>query len=207
MASSPQASGGQTNPYAQQIVNGTPSLQVSQALMPNFDSMAQDFTDSSGQYSQGLDALRAAALRKGPSSWLSMTQFQNAANAKNAREKGINQNAANTAGAEDALAASGGLSSGARERVQEQGQKNYISMAENVANQENQGNLGAGIADEQNRQTEVGQLTGAEEAKQKDWMTAKQQDYQNQLDIYKTQMEAWGAEQQARATENSGKGK
>lgn len=189
----------------QDIISTTPSLQASEALMPQFDSMAQDFTDSQGQYANGLDALRTAALRKGPSQWLGMTEYSNALNAKNAREKGMNQNASNTAGAEDALAASGGLSSGARERVQEQGQKNYISMAENVQNQEQQANLGAGIQDESNRQTAVGNLTTAEEAKQKDWLTSKQQDYQNQLDIYKTQMDAWAAERQADATENAGK--
>lgn len=196
-----------TNPYTQMgIIDSTPSLQVSQALMPQFDSLSNDLTNSAGQYDNGLNALRTSALRKGPSQWLGMTQYQNALTAKNAREKGLNQNAANTAGAEDNLAASGGLSSGARERVQEQGQKNYISMDENVANQEAQSNLGADISDEQQRQAAVGNLTNAEESKQKDYLTAKQTDYSNQLDIYKTQMDAWAAEQQAQATENSGKG-
>lgn len=186
------------NPYASMI-------ETSNTLRPQFDSMADDFTASQGQYSNGLNALRDQALRKGPSQWLSMNLFQNALKQSDAKEKGMLENAGATAKARDALAAGGGLSGGARERVEEQGQKNYMSMSQDLSRQGNMADLGMRVQDEANREGAVGALTGAEETKQKDWLTAKQTDYQNQLDIYKTQMEAIAAERQAQATENAGK--
>lgn len=186
------------NPYASM-------LETSNTLRPEFDSMADNFTQSEGKYSNGLNALRDTALRKGPSQWLSMSLFQNALKQSDAKEKGMLENAGATAKARDALAAGGGLSGGARERVEEQGQKNYMSMAQDNSRQGTMADLGMRVQDESNRGAAVGALTNAEEAKQKDWLTAKQTDYQNQLDIYKTQMESIAAERQAQATENSGK--
>lgn len=177
----------------------------SQALMPQFDSLAQDYTASQGSYDSGLNQLRSDALNKGPSALTQLSLYQQALQDAALRQKGMAQNASQTAGAEDNLAASGGMSSGARERVQEQGQKNYMSMAQNVDQQQILGGLGLRAQGEATQNQQLGQLTTDEQQQQQMWLTAKQQDYQNQLSVYQTQMQSIAAEDQAQATENSGK--
>lgn len=177
----------------------------SQALMPQFDSLANDYTASQGSYDSGLNQLRSDALNKGPSALTQLSLYQQALQDALLRQKGMAQNSAQTAGAEDNLAASGGMSSGARERVQEQGQKNYMSMAQNVDQQQILGGLGLRAQGEATQNQQLGQLTTDEQQQQQMWLTAKQQDYQNQLSVYQTQMQSIAAEDQAQATENSGK--
>lgn len=208
-----------TNPYAtpgQTQITGSNGQTVyvndpmgiigdSQALMPNFDSLANDFTSSEGQYDSGLNQLRSEALSNAPSAATQLALYQQSLQDQILRQKGMAQNAGQTASAEDNLAASGGMSSGARERVQEQGQKNYMSMAQNLDQQQVLGGLGVREQGLQTQNQQLGALTGDEQQQQQMWLTAKQQDYQNQLSVYQTQMQSIAAEDQAEATENAGK--
>lgn len=183
---------------------------------PNTMSMTGNLKELYPEYTKGFNAFRDQALRKGPSQWLNMSRAANALKMQDAREKAQLETAGDTASAMDNLAASGGLSSGARERVQEQGQKNVMSMSQDLTRQGNLADLNMSVQDETNRVAELGSLTGMEDTKLKDWTTAKNQDVTNvsnerqrlndyNLRKYQARMEALAAERQAQATENAGK--
>lgn len=170
-----------------------------------------------------LNAFKEQALRKGPSAWANLATNQQMAQEAGQRENAAKQASTQTAQAEDRLASSGGLSSGARERAATEGGKNYLNMSQDLGRQGNLNKLQIGINDESNRIQQLSQLPGMElqalnPALQKAGMlenanvadlgaqiagnSAQNQYNQN---IYNQQMQAWGANQQANATANSGK--
>lgn len=184
---------------------------------PNTMSMTKNLESLYPQYNRGFNQFREEALRSGPSKWLRMSQTQNDLRQRDSKERGKLEIAANTAGAKNALAASGGLTSGARERASEQGQKNFMSMAQDVGRQDSIADIGMTIQDESNRVGQLAQLPGMEMTHLKEWEGAKEKDINNtmqeqqrlnqyNMDLYKTRMETWAASKQANATENSGKG-
>lgn len=186
------------------------------AYDPNTMSMTKELQSLYPQYSQGFNMLRDQALNKGPSGWLTATKQANAGQAANDREHAMVENQGNTASARDQLASIGGLTSGARERVAEQGQKNYMNMSQGLTRDENLNNLNAGVTDQSNHLKQLSDLTGQEEGKMKDWESAKQTDIGNtmaetqrvndyNMALYQRKMETWAADKQANATENSGK--
>lgn len=195
-------------------MNGMP------AYAPTYDANTMSMTDVlkelSPEYTKGFNAYRDEALRKGPSRWLNMSMANNALKMADAREKAKLETAGETASAMDNLAAMGGISSGARERIQEQGQKNAMSMSQDLTRQGNLADLNMGVQDETNRIGQLTNLTGMEDTKLKEWESAKQTDYTNisnerqrlndyNLKKYQARMEALAAERQAQATENAGK--
>lgn len=186
---------------------------------PGYDPMSMSaldqLTNLDAKYSKGFNQFRDQALRKGPSNWLNMSLAQDALKQHDAMEKAQQMNAGQTASAHDMLAATGGLSSGARERVQEQGQHNFMNMSQDLARSGKLADIGMRTADEQNRIGMLSDLTGKEAAKENQWQTAKNTDTQNimaerkrasdfQMDLWKTKAEAAGAQANARAIENSG---
>lgn len=125
-----------------------------------------------------------------PSRWLGMSQFKNDLEQQDQREKALRQSRGAASAAEDALAARGGLSSGARERVQEGAMKNYLGMAQDITRQGNINDLNMNITDMQSQQQ------------------AHQRDVQNQMseigrmnefnkNVYDQQMEAEAADRSA----------
>lgn len=201
-----------------------PSGNVMVAPYPTFNPSFNMGTQSdvanlqqiSPQYSQGFNALRSQALNQGPSTWLNMSQMQNQMKMEDALNKGHQSVAAATAGGENALAAGGGLSSGARERLQEQGGVNTMNMDQGVQRTGMEQNLGLESQDQSNRVSQLNNLVSDENTKQGQWNQAFQSDVTNQqhnvdqqnqfnMNQYNTQMQAWGAQQQANATANSGK--
>lgn len=191
-------------------------IDYSAAYDPNTMSMLKQLEKLWPAYSMGFNQQRDEALQKGPSNWLSMSRMANDAKIADQIEKGRGVVAGNTATAKNALAAGGGLSSGARERAEEQGQKNFMSMTQDNVRQGNLNDLSMNVQDEQNRIGKLQNLTTTEQGRMKDWQQAKQVDDTNLLnenarknqfnmDKYKAQMEAWAANKQADATSNSSK--
>ena len=204
-----QGGGGQAYAGAATTPGFTPNYDPSQALSPGYNAQVAG-------NDQGFNAYKAMALQQGPSSWANLATEQQAAEALSQLDKGAQSVAGANAGAQDALAAQGGLSSGARERIAEQGATNMTDMGQNVARQENLNNLQIGMNDQQNKIQELSQLPGLENQMNQNWEDVKQTDLANEIgenqsvnaynqNLYNQQMQAWGAAQQANATANSGK--
>lgn len=172
---------------------------------------------------QGLDAFRQQALRKGPSSWANLATADQDTQASNQREQAAAGANASTAQAMDQLGARGGLSSGARERAAEGGANNFLNMSQGIARQSGLNKLQIGMNDEQNRISQLGSLPGMEvqalqPAFQKAQMGIQGQEFdvgqqtgeaarQNSYlqNLYNQQSTFTAAQNQAAATENSGK--
>jgi hypothetical protein len=188
--------------------------QYAQAYDPTKQSLAEYLT---GKYDpSALSAFKDQAMRKGPSSWAALAQQSNRANESNSRERGASEISGQTAQAQDALAARGGLSSGARERTAQEGSKNYLAMSQDLAREGNMNDMQIGMNDEQNRIQQLSMLPGMEQDQAKMYEGAYQQDVANTTaenerrnnynqNIYNQQMQAWAADRQAFATEHSGK--
>lgn len=187
-----------------------------QGYDPRTMSMLSDLEELWPQYSKGYDAFKEEALRKGPSQWLNMSRLAADLKTRDQKEKGRQEVAGATAAAKNNLAAGGGLSSGARERAEEQGQKNVMSMSQGLTRENNLNDLNMNIQDEGNRVTQLQALPGMEKENLKMWQTAKGQDVANQtaetgrlnnynMTKYQADMSAWAGAKQADATANSGK--
>lgn len=170
-----------------------------------------------------VDAFRDEALRKGPSQWAKLSNLEQDSLSAGARDRGAQTSRGQTAQALDMLAQTGGLSSGARERTAQAGAKNYIDMSQDIGRQDQLNKMQVGINDEKNRITQLSQLPGVEQQalqplfqKEGIWQNAANQNQQNMVkaneyansfnqNLYSQQMQAWAADKQAQATENSGK--
>lgn len=147
---------------------------------------------------EGYNAYQGEALRQGPSAWAGMTN--NMANLKeaDARERGAGEVAGQTAQSRSQLAAQGGLTSGARERIAEGGAKNYMAMSQDLARQGLSNETQVGVQDEQNRMSNLGNFASMEGTKG-----------QNAADYamrqYEAKVKGWAANEQANATADAGK--
>lgn len=188
-----------------------------QAYDPSTMSQSDYLSSIAPQYDQGFNAFRDQALSKGPSNWLTMSGQGQDLQSQTAKESAQREANASTAQAQDQLAMKGGLSSGARERTVESGQKNLLGMEQDINRTNNQNKLNLGIQDQSNKLSMLGQLPGMENQKQSQWMNAKNADITNQTaetgrlnsynqNLYDQRMQAAASERQAEATENSGKG-
>lgn len=135
-----------------------------------------------------FQASQALALRQGPSPWAGLATQQQDAIKGQGLATGANQVAGQTAQADANLASSGGLSSGARERVAEGGAKNYMNMAQGLDQTAGNNKLQIGMNDEQNRMQQLN-----------DFNSLNSTNYGNQL-------QAWASGNTANAISNSGKG-
>lgn len=107
-----------------------------------------------------LNAYQEEALRKGPSGYAQLAQRQQEAIAKASKDQARGTAAGGTAEAESQLARSGGLSSGARERVARSGNINAMNLSQDAnANLANNA-LTIGQNDEQNRTRMLGEAPG-----------------------------------------------
>lgn len=172
---------------------------------------------------RGLNKFRGEALRTGPSAWASLATRQQGVEGAKARQDAAKAGAGQAAEARSALAMKGGLRSGASERIARDSMRNQLAMGQQIGQKESDNKLSIGMNDEQNRVNQLGQLPGMEIAalqpefdKTKLWGQGKQYDIGNRinetdknnafdLQRYHEEMQAWGANQQANATANSGK--
>ncbi len=146
----------------------------------------------------GYDLFKNEAMRKGPSGWLGLAKRQGEVLSRNEREKASVMNAGRTAENLDALAAKGGLSSGARERAITGGTHDLAMMNQDITRQNQVNDMQLGITDAENKYKMISMLPGMEADRIK-----AQNDYN--MDLYKSQMQAWAAKEQAKATSKSGK--
>jgi len=143
--------------------------------------------------------LNNSAFNKDENPWAKLAVSRQQKVLQDATEKGAQQTAGQTAGAQSALAMHGGLTSGARERTVEGGQTNYMNMAQGLERQSQENNMNIGIEDAKDKMQQQGQVTGLEMQDN----TARNAYNEN---LYNQQMQAWAAKQQADATRDSGKG-
>lgn len=192
-----------------------PSKSLYGQMQGELDSIQPDMS--------GYDMFKQQAERTGPSAWAGLMNQQQDMLAKNAKSAGAATVAGQNQGAYDSLAMHGGLDSGARERVAREGSKSYLDMTQGVNRDTANNKLQIGVNDEQNRISQLSSLPGMYnqviqpqmqkinmegQARQIDNSNAiAESDRQNQYNLgkYQTQMQGWGAGQQAYATAHSGK--
>lgn len=173
---------------------------------------------------KGLEQYRREALRQTPSKWANLSEQKQFVEEMDARERAKREAASARAGAEANLAMRGGLSSGARERVQAEGMKNMLGMSQDVGRQGTINRMGIGIQDESNRIQQLGALPGMEVQalqpllqKESMWQQAKDRDTQRIIDENNRRQQynlsqqqeynrAVANQQQANATRQSGGG-
>lgn len=110
----------------------------------------------------GLNAFKSDAMRKGPSEWANRAVQDQNYLAMDARDQGAKNSAGATATARAQLAARGGLSSGAAERLAQGGADNFLNMSQGVNDLKTKNVMQIGMNDEQNRISQLGQLPGME---------------------------------------------
>lgn len=172
----------------------------------------------------GLQAYRNMALRSGPSPWATAATGKSYQDQAFSADTLAKNNASNVATARGALAAHGGLRSGASERLETSGGNNLLDQQRGTAQTGMTNRSQIGINDEQNRVAELGALPGMEIAnsnfglqKENTLNAARETDIQNQMagqnasntynmGLYGNQSSIWAAGQQANATAASGKG-
>lgn len=172
---------------------------------------------------QAADAFTQQAMRTGPSAWAGLATSKADQDSKMAQSQAAAQGSAQTAQAQAALASSGGLDSGARERLARSGAKNTMDEQQKISGQNIQNKMQIGMNDEQNRISQLGQAASVQNtanqgefAKQNALNSLRSADVTNQVNetgrqnlfnmtAYGDQMQAWAANKQAQATANSGK--
>jgi hypothetical protein len=154
---------------------------------------------------QGLDKYRQEAMRTGPSPWANLMANKSLTEEGFAKDAAAKDAAGRGADARSLLSMRGGLSSGASERIDRGSARNALDMSQQAGQQGIQNRQQIGINDEQNRVSQLGSLPGMENQ----GVQVQNQNIAGQnafnMNAYKTQMDAWGANKQAQATQNSGK--
>ena len=164
-----------------------------------YDGMAQyPGYGQGGAGSMAYENLISQATSPGDSPWAIKSKNALDLGTKDALDKARATTAGTTAQAMDGLASRGGLSTGARERIQEGGQKSFLDMSQNLnkANDLNFANMQVQDANQKNNMLSA--ATTAELAKARDM-----NDYN--MRKYEADMGAWAADKTAKATANSGK--
>lgn len=160
---------------------------------PAFQQLGQQLN------TQGLDKYRQEALSTGPSAWAGLMGQQQSEAYKKAQDLASGKAAGGVASAESALAMRGGLSSGARERLQKQGVLSKALAGQDLASQHAGNLLQIGINDEQNRMARLGALPGMEVQAMAPAIGQQQLQNQYNLGRYGTEAGIWASGQQANA--------
>lgn len=181
--------------------NYAASYDPSMAQLPGYEQHV-------AQNSAGYNKFKNNAMSETPSPWAGLAGQTNQQNATNAMDKGAGTVAGAAAGAMDRLAAGGGLSSGARERVAESGAKNLVDMNQGIAQNMNTNAANIGLQDAQMKQQELSQLPGMEFNMNNAWQGIRGGDQNNALTENQNKnafnLTKYAAGQQAQATANSG---
>lgn len=179
-------------------------------------SMADKYQDEVKNNSQGFNFQRSQALTPGPTQWATKERMRQNALAMDQRDSGAQQSASASAKARDALAAQGGLSSGARERVAEGEARNLMGMQQGINRSQSQNDLQVGATDETNKLAMLSNVVGQESDRNNKWMAAHQDDIakntaeNERLNAYNRDLadqrnKAYAAQQSSNAQARSGK--
>jgi hypothetical protein len=172
----------------------------------------QNFVDAN---SSGFNQEKSESESAAPTGWATAERLRQNQLSMEQRDAGAQQVGGQTAQADDALAAQGGLGSGARERVAEGGAKNYIGMEQGIDTSAINNDLQIGSTDESNKLSMLNNVAGQEQQRSANWMQANQYDEGQQtaeagrLNAWnqmttQQQNAAYAATQQANATADSG---
>lgn len=145
------------------LVNADGTLKQNARL--GFDSKLPQFQDQLNTINlnkDGLQAIRDRAIGSGTSPWLSLQRQALDNKMGQMRDDSVQQGATAGASAMSALARTGGLSSGARERVLKNNASNQMMSGQQLARFGNEQGVGLNIADEQMKQQALMQLPGME---------------------------------------------
>lgn len=142
--------------------------------------------------------LNAKMQQRRPSAWFFQNKALGDLEEQNKLNEAQHSSAAATAAARDALAAQGGLSSGARERTGQQGVENLLNMSQGIRRAGQENDLKLAVEDEENR-LKTAQFDVSNQ------MAEGERKNNHAMDLYKTKMSAWAADRQATATANAGK--
>lgn len=182
----------------------------SRIKMPAFQSI----TDANGnllpQYAlqgKGNVAMDPNIATNNP--WAQMMLQQSKMQTGQQLDQAAAQGTAGTTNAWDQLAARGGLSSGARERVARLGANNAMATAQGIRNTGAQSQLGV-LSNATDKQAALDTSnraynTGIDQVNLQSQLANKQEQEQYNMNKYNTQMGIWAANQQANATAHSGK--
>lgn len=110
----------------------------------------------------GFKKFSKEALRNGPSNWANLANQQQYMEQAKATEGARNAVDSQMASGRSSLAMHGGLNSGARERLQQSGTRDYLGASQAIAKQGALNRLQVGMTDEANRQNMLSQLPGME---------------------------------------------
>lgn len=111
---------------------------------------------------QGLDALRQEGLRQGPSAWAGLAKQRLGMDQREEGENLTREAAGSLASGYSSLAAKGGLSGGARERLASSNRSSAFGAKQALSREGMRGRLGVDLQDETNRQNVLRALPGLE---------------------------------------------
>lgn len=168
------------------------------------------------QDQQGFNKFSQEAMRNGPSPWARMAHSNQDLESLNQQDIMRKSAAGQVGQAETALAMRGGSTSGARERLQEQGAQQSLDMNQNIRRQGALNGMQIDMNDEQNRIQQLSQLPGMEMSRDNARSGARQFDIGNRINeqnqhnafdmnIYDKKMGAYGADRTAKAEYEAGK--
>lgn len=157
-----------TSPYAGQAIDPTQN-----PIMPGFNDVynpntmsqlpqLQSMLGSNTYNEKPLQDLETNANSTSPSAWAQLAQTQNQNQRGSALNDSAQAGAAQTAQAEGNLALTGGLSSGARERVAESGVQGGIAANQGIESAAGSNSLNIGMQDANQKQQEQMALPGME---------------------------------------------
>jgi len=197
------------NPAARAFATGGRSIPLDMAGLWDKDPKASAAASggASGIMSPGYNSvlnseayknLKKRAMSKGQSPWAGMAASKQALLASQGMDKAAQMAGSQAAQAQGNLAATGGITSGARERIIGDQARNYLDAASGIGRAKDTALLDIGMEDAKQKLGLLGQVGNLE---MKD-VDAKNQYEQN---LYNQKMQAWAAQQQAQATRDSGK--
>lgn len=156
------------SPYAGMAFNPS-SAPITPAYNSTFNPQTESLAPQIGQMlnetpydTQPLDQLKSNAESTAPSSWANLMNQTARTNTQQAGSQAAASTAGSTAQAEGNLAMSGGLSSGARERLQQSGEQAGIGAQQDVAREGATNLANIGMQDAQVKQQELQALPGME---------------------------------------------
>lgn len=210
LPSGPPLIGDQPRRYSQPLdASGKPILDI---FKPN-GALQDRYVQDPGKYNTGsreLNALSDRAMSKGPSPWLNMQLGKNEADTRAMRDI-AGRDASNASGmAMSNLAMSGGLDSGARERIATSGGLGRMNALQDVSRQGNMNKFNLGIEDERQKLSILQQLPGQrlDRASYMSGIDAGNigRAYGAHTGQYQEGMKAWGADKTADAIAAGGSG-
>jgi hypothetical protein len=198
-------------------LTGAPSYEAGyNPNSPENVARMNQFTMQMGGLNQTIGDLKGYANNRGDSQWAVLQKQKVSRDEKSAKDSAMAKAAAKAGAAESNLAQTGGLTSGARERLEAGGAKNALDMSQDVSRDADTNRLQVGINDQQNKIQTLNALPGMESGALSSWTAFdnaetnrrttendRRQQYNLKVQEMKNQLQA--NERQAQATENSGK--